>query len=187
MPVQLHEIRQRAGTRVGQLEMHGHRVAAEAEEDALTEGQHPAPAPGQADADGDDGQAEILREQVEPEVAQHDRRDGEEQHRRAAEAGGDAQPGAPPDPAPTRPDRRTRDEWGIRQRRHATPPPASVPDALLCFPIGHVSHGEAEQRAREAPTPPSATLSSPSACPPAPAGDALVAVQWVMPGSACAA
>ena len=48
------------GAGVDQLQVHAHRVAAEAEEHALAEGEHAAVPPGQVDADRDDREAEVL-------------------------------------------------------------------------------------------------------------------------------
>ena len=58
--VELHEVGHAAWTGVGELEVHGHQIAAKAEEDALAHGEHAASAPGETDADGDHGQAKEL-------------------------------------------------------------------------------------------------------------------------------
>ena len=64
-PGDLHEVGHvvAANLCVGDLEVHAHHVAAEAEEHALAQNQHSAPAPGQPDADGDDREAQELAEQ----------------------------------------------------------------------------------------------------------------------------
>lgn len=69
-PGDLHEVRDVVPTDlgVGDLEVHAHHVAAEAEEHALPEHQHSATAPGQSDAHRDDRKAEELAEEAEPEV-----------------------------------------------------------------------------------------------------------------------
>jgi hypothetical protein len=79
--VQLHEVGKVAGTGVGDLQVHRHRVAAEPEEHALPEREQSAAAPGQADADGDDRGAQVLGEQPEPEVRERQRGDGEQGER----------------------------------------------------------------------------------------------------------
>ena len=99
--VELHEVGQVCpAPGVGELEVHGHRVAAEAEEHALAEGQHAAAAPGQADADGDDREAQVLGEQVEPEVASSASGASDEEQRRRRRA----KPGqGPPADGPRQP------------------------------------------------------------------------------------
>src|SRR5262249_20692922 len=51
--VEPHEIGYPGGSSVGELEVNGHHVAAQAEEYALAQGQHAPPAPRQADPDRD--------------------------------------------------------------------------------------------------------------------------------------
>ena len=58
-------------------------------------------APGQADADGDDREAEVLGEQAEPEVGQHQRRDATSSSATASEA--DRPRSRPTGAAPARP------------------------------------------------------------------------------------
>jgi len=87
LTVQLHEVGQLARAGVGQLEVHRHRVAADAEEHALAQGEQPAATPRQADADRHDGDAEVLGEQVQPEVAEHQRRHREQDDRGEGEPG----------------------------------------------------------------------------------------------------
>src|SRR5690606_15888078 len=68
-----HEVGQVAAAIV-QIQVPGHRIAAEAEEDALAEGEHAALPPGQPDAERDDRVAEVLGEQAQPERLQQQRR-----------------------------------------------------------------------------------------------------------------
>lgn len=58
---------------VGDLQVHRHHVGAETEEHALTEGEHSTAPPRQTDSDGDDTEAEVFAELIEPEVRQHAR------------------------------------------------------------------------------------------------------------------
>src|SRR5207249_808181 len=93
-PAPGHEVRHVARPRLLELEMHGHGVAAEPEEHALPERQHPSLPPCQADADGDDRKTEVLGQQVQPEVAEHRRR-SEERQGHAGEDEGTPPPGPP--------------------------------------------------------------------------------------------
>ncbi len=60
-------------TFAGRGQEHGHpdRVGADAEEDGLPEGQHPRISPEQVEAEGEDGQGQILAEQIEVVVRDH--------------------------------------------------------------------------------------------------------------------
>lgn len=71
--------------------MHGHGVAAEAEEDALAEDEQPAAAPGEAHADRHDRVTQVFGEEVEPEVGQGERGDAEEQGGAEEEGAWDAE------------------------------------------------------------------------------------------------
>lgn len=66
--------------------MHAEGVATEAEEHPLPEGEHAATSPGDRDAHRHDGEAEVLGEQLQPELAQRRRCHDQQRHRRGGEA-----------------------------------------------------------------------------------------------------